>query len=104
MWIGHGSGLLGLILILALATNVTVNTKFPEHADRFPFIGVSVWVAILMSAGVHRPDWEVLPGALRSSIFLLSVVLIASMMPVERLPPGLSAYSAGPWFFIRGIR
>jgi hypothetical protein len=80
-------GIVGLILILALATNVTVNTKFPEHEDRFPFIGVSVWVAILMSAGVRRPDWEVLPGALRSSIFLLSLVLIASMMPVERLPP-----------------
>jgi Na+/H+ antiporter NhaD/arsenite permease-like protein len=79
-------GIVGLILILALATNVTVNTKFPEHTDRFPFIGVSVWVAILMSAGVRRPDWEVLPGALRSSIFLLSLVLIASMMPVERLP------------------
>src|SRR5439155_25501147 len=29
---------------------------------------------------------EVLPRALRSSIFLLSLVLIASMMPVERLP------------------
>jgi Na+/H+ antiporter NhaD/arsenite permease-like protein len=28
----------------------------------------------------------VLPRALRSSIFLLSLVLIASMMPVERLP------------------
>ena len=35
---------------------------------------------------MRRPDWEVLPRALRSSIFLLSLVLIASMMPVERLP------------------
>jgi len=79
-------GIVGLILILALATNVTVNTKFPEHTDRFPFIGVAVWVAILMSAGIRRPDWEMLPRAFRSSIFLLSLVLIASMMPVERLP------------------
>lgn len=75
-----------LILILAMATNVTVNTKFPSHADNFPFIGVAVWVAILISIGMRRPDWEVLPRALRSSIFLLSLVLIASMMPVERLP------------------
>src|SRR2546428_1537797 len=79
-------GIVGLILILALAANVTVNTKFPEHTDRFPFICVAVWVAILMSVGIRRPDWEVLPRALRSSIFLLSLVLIASMMPVERLP------------------
>ena len=79
-------GIVILILILALATNVTVNTKFPSHADNFPFIGVAVWVAILISIGMRRPDWEVLPRALRSSIFLLSLVLIASMMPVERLP------------------
>ncbi len=75
-----------IILILAMATNVTVNTKFPSHADNFPFIGVAVWVAILISIGMRRPDWEVLPRALKSSIFLLSLVLIASMMPVERLP------------------
>jgi Na+/H+ antiporter NhaD/arsenite permease-like protein len=79
-------GIVGLILIVALATNVIVNVKFTEHADRFPFIGVAVWVAILVSAGTRRPDWEILPQALRSSIFLLSLVLIASMMPVERLP------------------
>jgi len=40
----------------------------------------------VISIGMRRPDWEVLPRALRSSIFLLSLVLIASMMPVERLP------------------
>jgi hypothetical protein len=75
-----------LILMLALATNVIVNITFPEHTDSFPFIGVAVWVAILVSVGMRRPDWEVLPRALRSSIFLLSLVLMASMMPVERLP------------------
>src|SRR5205823_11180556 len=30
-------------------------------------------------------EWEVLPRTLRSSIFLLSLVLIASMMPVQGL-------------------
>jgi Na+/H+ antiporter NhaD/arsenite permease-like protein len=79
-------GIVTLILALALATNVTVNVKFPEQADYFPFLGVAVWVAILISAGMRRPDWEVLPRALGSSVFLLSLVLIASMMPVEHLP------------------
>jgi Na+/H+ antiporter NhaD/arsenite permease-like protein len=79
-------GIVILILILALATNVTVNMKFPSRSSNFPFIGVAVWVAILISIGMRRPDWEVLPRTLRSSIFLLSLVLIASMMPVERLP------------------
>jgi hypothetical protein len=63
-----------------------VNTKFPKQSGSFPFIGVAVWTAIVISIGMRRPDWEVLPRALRSSIFLLSLVLIASMMPVERLP------------------
>jgi len=79
-------GIVGLILILALATNVIVNVKFTGQGDHFPFIGVAVWVAILLSMLARRPDWEVLPRAFRGSIFLLSLVLIASMMPVEKLP------------------
>src|SRR5947207_5566953 len=79
-------GIVGLILVLALATNVAVNMKFTEQAAHFPFIGVAVWVAILLSILARRPDWEVLPRAFRGSIFLLSLVLIASMMPVEKLP------------------
>src|SRR6266699_413740 len=79
-------GIVGLVLVLALATNLAVNMKFTEQAAHFPFIGVAVWVAILLSILARRPDWEVLPRAFRGSIFLLSLVLIASMMPVEKLP------------------
>ena len=79
-------GIVGLILAFALATNVTVNMKFSEYADHFPFIGAAVWVAILLSISLRRPDWEVLPRAFKGSTFLLLLVLIASMMPVEHLP------------------
>ena len=79
-------GIVGLILVLALMTNVTVNAKFTGYADHFPFIGVAVWLAILLSIPARRPDWEVLPQAFRGAIFLLSLVLMASMMPVEKLP------------------
>jgi Na+/H+ antiporter NhaD/arsenite permease-like protein len=79
-------GIVGLILALAIGTNVTVNMKFTEQADHFPFIGVAVLVAILLSVPARRPDWEVLPEAFKGSIFLLSLVLCASMMPVEKLP------------------
>jgi Na+/H+ antiporter NhaD/arsenite permease-like protein len=64
-------GIVGLVLGLSLATNVIVNVKFTGQADHFPFLGVAVWVAILLSVGVRRPDWEVLPRAFRGSIFLL---------------------------------
>jgi hypothetical protein len=79
-------GIVALILILAIVTNVTVNVKFNALADHFPFIGVAVWVAILISLPLRRPDWEVLPDAGKGAIFLLSLVTCASMMPVEELP------------------
>ncbi len=91
-------GIVGLILVLALVTNVVVNTKFTQLANGFPFIGVAVWLAILVSTGLRRPDWELLPRALRSSIFLLSLVLIASMMPVERLPAASAHTTLGLGF------
>jgi Na+/H+ antiporter NhaD/arsenite permease-like protein len=79
-------GIVGLILVLALATNLTVNMKFADLADHFPFIGLAVWVAILVSLPARRPDWKVLPAAFKGSVFLLALVLCASMMPVEELP------------------
>ena len=79
-------GIVALILILAIVTNVTVNVKFNALADRFPFIGVAVWVAILISLPLRRPDWEVMPDAGKGAVFLLSLVTCASMMPVEELP------------------
>jgi Na+/H+ antiporter NhaD/arsenite permease-like protein len=79
-------GIVGFILALALVTNLTVNAKFIGYADHFPFVGVAVWLAILLSIPARRPDWEVLPESFKGSIFLLALVLIASMMPVEKLP------------------
>ena len=75
-----------MILVLAIVTNVTVNVKFNALANSFPFIGVAVWVAIMISLPLRRPDWEVLPSAGKGAIFLLSLVTCASMMPVEELP------------------
>ena len=79
-------GIVALILVMAIVVNVTVNVKFNALADHFPFIGVAVWVAILISLPIRRPDWEVVPGAFKGAIFLLSLVMCASMMPVEELP------------------
>ena len=79
-------GIVALILVLAIVTNVTVNVKFNALANSFPFIGVAVWVAILISLPLRMPDWEVLPAAGKGAIFLLSLVTCASMMPVEDLP------------------
>ena len=74
------------ILVAAVASNVYFNLKHPEVLNRVPVIGLAVWVAIVLTMFLRRPDWSLLPGATRGSIFLLSLVLCASMMPVETLP------------------
>jgi Na+/H+ antiporter NhaD/arsenite permease-like protein len=74
------------ILGAAIGANVAVNVYLPDRADAFPFIGAAVWVALLATAAVRAPDWSLLPGAFKGSIFLLSLILCASMMPVEKLP------------------
>ena len=79
-------GIVVLILLCAIIANVTVNLRFIEYADYFPFIGFGVWVAIAISLPARRPDWEVLPETFKGTIFLLSLVVCASMMPVEKLP------------------
>jgi Na+/H+ antiporter NhaD/arsenite permease-like protein len=91
----------GFILAVAVIVNVTVNVEFPQLADRFPFIGASVWAALLLSAPLRSPDWKVLPSTLKGTVFLLCLVLSASLMPVEQLPKaswhaalGLGAVSA----------
>ena len=89
--------IVGLILVFAIATNVFINFQYPAEADRFPFIGVAVWVAILLTMPVRRHDWEVLPETFKGSVFLLSLVLCASMMPVEKLPvaSAMTAFGLG---------
>jgi len=78
--------IVAFILVLAIVANVVVNTHYTDVSDSFPFIGAAVWIALLVCVPLRQPDWSQLPGALKGSIFLLSLVLCASMMPVERLP------------------
>ncbi len=79
-------GIVAFILIAAIATNVVVNLRFKHLSDSFPFIGAAVWAAILIAVPLRRPDWKVVPEAVKGSIFLLSLILCASLMPVEKLP------------------
>ncbi|MDX2262203.1 MAG: hypothetical protein SFU84_10960 [Gemmatimonadales bacterium] len=74
------------ILVSAIVVNVLINTRFADVSDRFPFLGAAVWGALLLTAALRKPDWDLLPDAAKGAVFLLSLVLCASMMPVERLP------------------
>jgi Na+/H+ antiporter NhaD/arsenite permease-like protein len=74
------------ILVAAVIVNVTVNTRFAAVADRFPFLGATVWVVLIATAPLRAPDWMVLREAIKGTAFLLSLVLAASLMPVDQLP------------------
>ena len=80
-------GIVAWILAAAIAANIIINTQYPQMSGAFPFIGAAVWVAILLAVPLRKPDWSLLPDATKGSIFLLSLVVCASMMPVEKLPP-----------------
>jgi len=78
--------IVSLILLAAIVANVVANVRYPEVLEQWPVIGLAVWVAILVALPLRRPDWEVLPETFKGTIFLLSLVTCASMMPVEKLP------------------
>ncbi|MBI3374681.1 MAG: citrate transporter [Betaproteobacteria bacterium] len=79
-------GIVAFILVVAILVNVVANLQYPAVLDHFPVIGAAVWVAILMSAPLRKPEWSLLPEAFKGSVFLLSLVTCASLMPVEKLP------------------
>jgi Na+/H+ antiporter NhaD/arsenite permease-like protein len=79
-------GVIAAVLTAAIATNVLVNMKLQDRAEAFPFIGVAVWLALLACAPLRRPEWKLVPEASRGTLFLLALVLCASMMPVRELP------------------
>jgi hypothetical protein len=83
--------------VSAVATNVVINSRAAHLADSVPALGIAVWVALIITAGWRRPEWSLLPEAFKGSIFLLALVSIASMMPVERLPAASwqSAFTLG---------
>lgn len=74
------------ILAFAISANVLANLRFPDLLDMLPVIGIAVWVVLLALAPLRKPDWSVMPETFKGTIFLLSLVTAASMMPVEKLP------------------
>lgn len=89
--------IVALMLSTALGTNFYINLTAPEKSDLFPWIGTSLWVAIVITSRIRRHDWEILPETFKGSLFLLCLVLCASLMPVEKLPEAswLSTFAMG---------
>lgn len=71
--------IVALILVATILTNWLLD---------FPALGV--WLAIIIGAFFCSTPWSELKNAWQGTVFLMSLVLCASLMPVEALP------SAGP--------
>jgi Na+/H+ antiporter NhaD/arsenite permease-like protein len=78
--------IVAFILICAVGANVGANIFAPHLPHVTPVIGLALWAALILSSVVRSLDWKVLPGAFKGACFLLSLVLAASLMPVEHLP------------------
>jgi len=78
--------IVALILASAIAANVHANSLPDSAGAEFPYIGATVIGVILLLTPWRRPDWKIVPAAAKGSLFLLSLVLLASMMPVDELP------------------
>ena len=76
-----------IILAAVVATNVIANAMFPELLPSMPALGLGLWAAIIATSVWRMPDWHLLPRAFRGALFLIALVALASLMPVERLPP-----------------
>jgi Na+/H+ antiporter NhaD/arsenite permease-like protein len=76
----------GLILTGAIISNILYD---------MPALGV--WIAIVIGALIRPVPWKEVPGAIKGTIFLLCLVLCASMMPVEELPDAswITAFALG---------
>ena len=64
-----------IILVGAIVSNILYD---------MPALGV--WIGIGIGAILRPVPWKEVPGAIKGTIFLLSLVTCASMMPVEELP------------------
>lgn len=80
-----------LILVGAILTNVYYD---------FPALGV--WIAIIVGALITKTPWDEIPKSLKGTFFLLSLVMCASLMPVNDLPAP-SAFTAFGLGFVSAV-
>jgi Na+/H+ antiporter NhaD/arsenite permease-like protein len=80
-----------LILVCAIITNWTLD---------FPALGV--WIGILLGGFFRKTPWQEMKNVWMGTVFLMALVTIASLMPVDELPPA-SAWTAFALGFISAV-
>jgi Na+/H+ antiporter NhaD/arsenite permease-like protein len=90
------------IVFVALLTMVGVNilgsAVLGARAERLPLMAIALWTVILFSGPLRAPRWNIIPPALKSGVFLVALVLAASLMPLRGLPAPSAATTLGLGF------
>jgi Na+/H+ antiporter NhaD/arsenite permease-like protein len=88
--------IVAVVLISAITANVAASAA-PGAGELAPWLGIAVWVALIVTAAIAAPDWKVARRAFRGAVFLIALVAAASLMPVQALPPAswATAFSLG---------
>ncbi|MEO6114167.1 MAG: hypothetical protein ABIP07_06965 [Sphingomicrobium sp.] len=73
------------ILIAAVAANILANV-LSDGEELAPWLGLALWGAILLTMPIAKPDWSGINSASKGAVFLVALVLSASLMPVKALP------------------
>jgi hypothetical protein len=74
-------------------------------ADRFPFLGAAVWLALAPGdSRLRRPEWSLLPEAVKGSIFLLSLVTLRLHDAGREAARRVVADGVGAWLRFGGVR
>jgi Na+/H+ antiporter NhaD/arsenite permease-like protein len=73
------------ILGAAVLANILANL-LSNGEETAPWLGLALWAAILATSLIAKPDWSVMRPAIKGAIFLVSLVLAASLMPLSGLP------------------
>lgn len=73
------------ILVAAVITNILANS-LSEGEETAPWLGMALWMAIILTSFICNPDWSVLKHGSKGAVFLASLVAAASLMPLRGLP------------------
>jgi hypothetical protein len=74
------------VLATIITANVGSNLFFPGLAEVAPLLGLAIWLAILIALFARSTDWSIALGAAKGALFLIALVALASLMPVDALP------------------
>ena len=85
-------------LTVLIGTNVTATSVFPGLEELVPALGLGLWTALLFTAPLRKPDWKILREAGKGATFLVALVALASLMPVDQLPAPSIASTLGLGF------